>query len=207
MINPQMAPPALRATVFLLSLIVIGWLLFSFRTGIGNALLPLLNTVVSLLERQYDIAEFNIIRKRNEFVYHLRLVSEGPIVLYGHRLPGMDVSATTLVTHSLQQIFIISAALLAGLLFCPVYGLRLTLLMAAALIPALALDIPFVLLGSIEGLILQNLAPHKLDGSWLVQWEKILTNGGRMAIAIGLSALALGLARKPDPGAAVADPG
>ncbi len=190
-------PLSVRMILFVLLSVALAGLLFFYRVNIGTALIPLLTSVVSLVENRYTINEFTIIQKKTEFVYFLQLVGSESHRLYGNTLPGMDVSATTLVTHSLQQIFLLVMALLSGLLFHSFYYLRLLVLMAISLLIAVALDIPFVLLGSIEGLFLDNFAPDQLDSNWLVRWQRFISNGGRMAICICLAVLALSLARKP----------
>lgn len=48
----------------------------------------------------------------------------------------------------------------------------------------LVLDVPFVLLGSIEDLILYNITLEKLSSSFIVMWMNILNGGGRMVISI-----------------------
>lgn len=183
-------PKAMRIILCFLLLVVLGWLLFVFRVDIGNLLIPWLKLVVSVIETRFDVAELNIVRNKTEYVYHLRLSSDHPVELYGHLLPGMDVSATTLVSHSLQQIFILLATLVISALFVNrTKPARLLALITIFLLIAVAVDIPFVLLGSIDGLILQNLAPEQLNTHWLVQWERFMNNGGRISFAIMLSTL------------------
>ena len=62
---------------------------------------------------------------------------------------------------------------------------------------SLGLDVPLVLLGSIEGLLLENLAPERLAQSLSVRWEQFITNGGRVAVALTFSLLCVTLARQP----------
>lgn len=187
----------LRWCCFVLLLTGIAVALFAFRFPLAELLLPLFGRVVDAVESRFVIAQFDIAQLQGEYRYHLRLVSHGPVSLYGHALPGMDVSATTLVTHSLQSCFIVAAMVAGGSLFAAVHPVRLALAGLTALLLSLCADVPMVLLGSIEGLLLETLAPDQLASHWLVLWEKIMTNGGRMAVAAGLGLLALVVSQRP----------
>ena len=172
----------------------LGVALFHWRTGLVEAVLPLLAWVVEQVETRMTIAGFTIIQRGSEQLLELRLVCDHPITLYGREFPYMDVSATTLVTHALQHYFIVGLALLSGLLLAPRRGLRLLPLLLVGLLLSLMLDLPFTLLGSIEGLLLEHLAPQQLNSHPLVFWERFMTQGGRMVTALGISLLCLNLA-------------
>lgn len=164
---------------------------YYFRLAIAEALVPYFRWIIYLVERRMEIGAFDVIRHHGEYVYQVRLVSQVPITLYGRSLPGMDVSATTLVTHSLQHLVIFAVMASAGLLFGKVRSRWILLAIPLGLLISLGLDIPLVLLGSIEGLLLEHLAPDQLDTNGFVMWERFITNGGRMAMAIclGLSCI------------------
>lgn len=183
-----------RILIYLALLSLFAWLIFIWRIELANGVVPWLKLVCSLFERRYDITEFNLRQNKLEWVFHLRLMSAGAVELYGNRLPILDISATTLVTHYLLHVFIFGSALLAGAMF---FKLKWPVLMPALIIAFLVstgIDIPLTLLGSIEGLILQTLAPEQLRDSFLVKMEQALNNGGRMGLALGLSGLCLVLA-------------
>ena len=122
--------------------------------------------------------------------------SYGFHTVHGRVLPGMDVSATTLVTHLLLDLWIYGAVLIIGIALQPLRAVRLLPAAMAGLGLLLWLDIPLVLLGSIEGLLLQHLAPDRLDTDPWVLWHQFLTQGGRMVLALGLGLLVLGVGRK-----------
>lgn len=168
-----------------------GIVVYCFRLPIAEALVLYFRWVIHLVEHRLDIGAFDVIRTNGEYLYQVRLVSQVPIALYGRSLPGMDVSATTLVTHSLQHLVIFAVVASAGLLFGKVRLRWFLLAFPVGLLFALGLDIPLVLLGSIEGLFLENLAPDQLDTNGFVMWERFMTNGGRLTLAISLSLLCL----------------
>jgi hypothetical protein len=55
------------------------------------------------------------------------------------------------------------------------------------------LDVPMVLLGSIEDLILANVAPDTT--SFLVGWMNLMNGGGRLALSIAAALAAFGVGR------------
>lgn len=180
-----------RVLIFAVLLVVFAWVIYGARLHLAGWILPWLRLVCSLLEPVYDIAEFNIQQNKHELVFHLRLLSEGALDLYGHHLPRLDVSATTLVTHYLQHLFVFGAVFLSGVCWISVTWLKFIPMLAATFLLSVGLDIPLTLLGSIDGLILQNLAPDQLDGSPWVMMERVMNNGGRMGLALGLSLFSL----------------
>lgn len=182
---------AARIGVLVSLSLMAGIVMYCFRLPIAEALVPYFRWVIHLVEYRLQIGAFDVIRTNGEYLYQVRLVSQGPTTLYGRSLPGMDVSATTLVTHSLQHLVIFAVVATAGILFGKVRLRWFLLVLPMGLLFALGLDIPLVLLGSIEGLFLENLAPDQLDTNGFVMWERFLTNGGRLALAISLSLLCL----------------
>ncbi len=185
-----------KAIALIVFALIFLFFLYAFRIQIGNAILPWLRLVIDLIETEYQIGEFFIQRSKNEWVFHLRLVTDHPIELFGYKFPRMDASGSTLVTHALLHFFIIPMLAIAGLCYQKIDKIKLFIFTCLALFISLALDIPFTLLGSIEGVLIQSFAPQKLDSNWLVIWERFLTNGGRLAIPIALGLLALICAQK-----------
>ena len=186
--------------LLLISLVLAsGTAAYAFRVPIFEMFLPMLHWIIDTIEQRFHIAKLLIARPRSEYVIYLQLVSTTPVELYGRKLPGMDVNASTLLTHGIQHIFIFLVMVLLAAFYSNLrYGL-LFVLVLIALPLSVALDIPFTLLGSIEGLYLENFAPDQLDAHWLVKWEKFMTNGGRMTMALGLSLLVVVLSQKSRP--------
>jgi len=102
---------------------------------------------------------------------------------------GLPLSSATLLAHLYQPIVI--AVFCLFLLPFPTYKVRLAALCLTALgfVPILLLDVPFVLVGAVEDLLLYNLAADQLKQSFLVMWMNILNGGGRFALALILVAV------------------
>jgi hypothetical protein len=185
--------PSIKISLFIIGLLMFGIALYYFRINLAQGVLPWLYFCCDLFEWDYHIAELDVRQHKREWVFYLRLVSDQPVQLYGHFLPKMDVSAQTLVTHFLQHTMIFLSAALAALLFIkPRWRLLWPCLILAFLI-SIGLDIPFTLLGSIDGLILQTLAPDLLNKSIKVTMERIMNNGGRLGLSISLGLICLSL--------------
>lgn len=193
-------PPRLRLTLLIsllaTLLLVQALLLYHWRLELAQTLIPYLQLLVELCEQRFDVAEFKVLHGGNEHLFSLRLTADHPVLVHGRVLPGMDVSATTLVTHLLLDLWIYGAVLIIGIALLRLSAGRFLLAALAGLGLLLWLDIPLVLQGSIEGLLLQHLAPHRLDTDPWVLWLQFLTQGGRMVLALGLGLLVLGAGRK-----------
>lgn len=93
--------------------------------------------------------------------------------------------------------------MLSLLIAWPARSLSQRLAMLAGTVPFLALlemlDTPLMLLGSMDDLILANVAPD--SSSFLVYWMHFLDGGGRLALSIAgaLSAVVLGRLWHPSP--------
>lgn len=186
-----------RALLLVLLLVGLAVVLYRWRVYSASALIPLMQWALALCESRFDIAEFSVVQQGAEQRFFLRLVADQPVLVMGRVLPGMDVSATTLVTHLVQTQWILGAVLISGWLLVPLGIVRLLLSGVAAFCLLCWLDIPLALLGSIEGLLAQNFAPATLTDNLWVRWEQFLTQGGRMALALGLGLLALMLSLQP----------
>lgn len=179
---------------------LLGAVLFLWRTDLVNLVIPLLRWSADLVETRMDVAGLSVLQRGSEQLLELRLVSHHPIRLYGQQFPHMDVSATTLVTHAMQHFFIFGMALISGVMLAQQNGktwqhqLCIVPLLTLGLLLSLMLDLPFTLLGSIEGLLLEHLAPDQLNQHPLVFWERFMTQGGRMVTALCISLLCLNLA-------------
>jgi hypothetical protein len=75
------------------------------------------------------------------------------------------------------------------------------LLSVPALLLVEALDVPFVLRGSVEDLVRYQLAPETLKTNWLVIWMDVMNSGGRLALSLAaaLGVLGIGRALEPSP--------
>lgn len=190
-----------RVSIMTVALILLAVALYRWRLELASGLIPFLQIMVELCEHRFDVEKFNVLTGGNELLFSLRLTAAHPVQVFGNRLPGMDVSATTLVTHLLLDLWIYGAVLSAGIALTPMRITRLIPVALAGCCLLCWLDIPLVLLGSIEGLLAEHLAPDQLASNPLVWWTRFLSGGGRMVLALGLGLGVLALGTAPDESA------
>lgn len=171
--------------------IAAGITFFLIRVKLAQALIPLFSLVVAVLENRFTIGDFAVITQGNETVFLLRLVSDHPVVVYGTVLPRMDVQATTLTSHVILQVLIYTVLFFVGILFTKCKKLFLGFGLLLAFIASTSLSIPLVLLGSIEGLLLETFQPQALKTNYLVNVQTFLLSGGMIILALVLGAWCL----------------
>jgi hypothetical protein len=66
------------------------------------------------------------------------------------------------------------------------------------------LDVPLVLLGSIEDLLIANIAPDTF--SFLVAWMNFMNGGGRLALSIVAAFATVGFVRRLTPSSKLSRP-
>lgn len=146
-------------------------------------LVPLYRWEIGWLVGDWQIIDFRLAQLRGEQVYSLNL----HLVRYlavGSRLlpPGGSVSSSTLVGHVLQQ-----AVIYLSLVFAwPAGGIMHRIARTAAGVPLLLLagmlDVPLVLIGSVDDLVYANLAPG--SNTVYMTWMNFMNGGGRFAVAV-----------------------
>ena len=151
--------------------------------------LPLYQQVISWLMPDYRVVDIVLQSQSSGQVVKLSVELIHQTVVGLKLLPqGLSVSSTTLQGHALQHPILIATVLLAwplGEKASWTQRLRLLGLGLIGLLIVEALDVPFVLAGSITDLLLADFAPHLQDKSGLVRWMHILNGGGRLALSVG----------------------
>lgn len=191
-----MNKPALLkfAALFLAAYLALLGLSLEFGQHYVEFLLPLYRQEIGWLTPDYRIVSLALADNRGEAVIALSMDVVRYIVVGGHALPpGGNLSCSTLAGHAVQHPLLMLSLLLAW----PARnsGQRIALLaMAAPLLLAVEmLDVPLVLLGSNEDLLLANIAPG--TASMLVVWMNFMNGGGRLALSIAAALAAAGLVR------------
>jgi hypothetical protein len=148
-----------------------------------DALIPVYRWEIGWLSVDWRITDFRLAQSHGEQVYSLGL-EQVNYLFAGSRLlpPGGSVSSSTLAGHTLQQ-----AVIFLGLVFAwPASGLASRIARSAAGMPllllAVMLDVPLVLIGSVDDLIHANLAPG--SSTFFMAWMNFMNGGGRHAIAV-----------------------
>ena len=182
------------AGLFLLAYVVLLVLSLQFGQHYVESLLPLYRSEIGWLFPDFNITSLALASDRGEEVVALNLNLIRYTVLVGQVLhPGVSVSSSTLAGHALQHPLVMLSLLVAW----PVTSITRRIALLCMAVPLLLLvemlDVPMVLLGSIEDLILANVAPDTT--SFLVGWMNLMNGGGRLALSIAAALAAFGVGR------------
>lgn len=182
------------AALFLLAYLALLGLSLQFGQHYVEFLLPLYRWEIGGLSPDCNIASLVLEDYRGEAVVALTLDLVRHSVVAGHILPpGGSISSSTLAGHALQHPLLMLSLLVAW----PAASLPRRITLLAIAVPFLLLvemlDVPLVLLGSIEDLIVANIAPDST--SFLVAWMNFLNGGGRLALSIAAALAAVSSSR------------
>lgn len=179
----------------LLTLVVAGIVLplaaWIWGERIGSHLLPFYRWGFQRVAPHYQMQSLLIEQANNgEPKYTVQVQTSGLRYIGGTAVPrGYSLTSSTLVAHSLQPAMVLYLLLLIW----PVTNWRHKLRLFALSIPILALialaDIPLVLLGALEDVLLFNLDPGEACTSFSVQWMHLMNGGGRLALGVAGFAL------------------
>ena len=182
------------AGLFLLAYAVLLGLSLQYGQHYVEFWLPLYRWEIGWIFPDFNIASLALADNRGEGVVALTLNLTHYTVLVGQVLrPGGSVSSSTLSGHALQHPLVM-LSLLAAL---PVLNFKHRIALICIAVPLLLLvemlDVPLVLLGSVEDLILANAAPT--SDSFLINWMNFMNGGGRLALSIVAALAAYGSGR------------
>lgn len=156
-------------------------------------LLPLYGWEIRVLAPRYDVTGLESIRQQGEQVVALSVTLASFLKQGDWTLPpGIGMTSSTLQGHALQHVIVMLSLLLAW----PArrwhdYAIRLGL-MIPALLAVEVLDVPLVLLGSLDDLLSSQLNPDAGD-TLLVRWMDFLNGGGRLALSVAAAVGTLAL--------------
>jgi hypothetical protein len=188
-------PVLLKFTVvFMLVYLLLLVLTVQFGQRYVELLLPLFRWEISWCAPDYLIESLLLQDYRGEDVVALKLKLVQYSFSAGHLLPpGGEISSSTLSGHVLQHVVLMLSLLVAW----PIGGIKRRIALLGIALPLMLLvemlDVPLVLLGSIEDLVLANVAPTA--NSFLVSWMNFINGGGRLALSIAAVIAANGVAR------------
>lgn len=182
-------------------------LLLALAVSIGHPYvqlwLPFYKPLIAVLLPDYRITALTLAAQPAGHVVAVTLELTHATWIGVKLLPvGFSVSSSTLEGHALQHLVIIGSLLLAWPLD-PQGGwshrIALLLLGFISLAVVEALDIPFVLAGSVTDLLMGNFAPALLDESWRVRWMNFLNGGGRLVLSVAAVLMAVAAYRRLFP--------
>lgn len=181
------------AALFLIAYLALLGLSLQFSHQFIELLLPVYRWEIAQLMPDYRILNLTLQDNRGEAVIALSLKLVHYIVVEGRMIfPGGNITSSTLAGHSLQD-----AVLMLSLVAAWPANTQRRVVMFLAVVPILLLvellDTPLMLMGSINDLILANIAPD--TATFSVYWMHFLDGGGRLALSIAGSLLAVGIVR------------
>lgn len=185
-------PELLKFTaVFLTAYLALLLLSMQYGQRYVELLLPLYRWEIGWCAPDYRILSLGIQDDRGEAVVALNLKLIQYTFVGGQLLPpGGEISSSTLAGHVLQHALLMLSLIVAW----PAASLSRRIALLGVAVPLIVLvellDVPLVLLGSIEDLLLANVAPTA--GSLLVSWMNFLNGGGRLALSIAAALAAIG---------------
>lgn len=157
-----------------------------------HLLLPIYQWSFETLTPHYNVQSLRLEQDNGERIIKVRAQTAGTRLLAGKAVQsGVSVSSSTLAGHALQHIVV----LLTAMLLWPVRRwwerAALIVLTVPALLVLETLDVPLVLAGALEDLVLFNFDEKLLPSSFLVQGMHFMNSGGRLALSLIAAALTI----------------
>jgi hypothetical protein len=155
-------------------------------------LLPLYRWELGHLAQDYHIQSLMLGDSRGEGVVILTLLTQY-FVIGGHVIPpGISISCSTLIGHALQHPLLL-LSLTAAWPATPAQRIVQLCCALPFLLLVELLDIPLILLGSVQDLMMANFP--SANGSFMVAWMNFLNGGGRPALSLFAAMMAVACSR------------
>ncbi len=182
-----------------IGLLVVYPTLIALSYGCGEyyaqAMLPLYKNTMELISEDYEVRHISVVQTKNQKIIEAVLVNRESRIVGGRILPkDVDMTVSTLLGHPLQHLILIVIILTTWSLFRAeslLYTASLLVFAVVSLLLVEALDVPFVLYGGVQDLVLSNLASSQVGSAPSVVWMHFLNGGGRQALSIGVALLAV----------------
>jgi len=158
----------------------------------GELWVPLYQWEISMMAPGLDVTGVKITAPQGERVVMLDAKVRAGAV-FGHYFfeRALPMTSSTLLGHVLLHPLV----MMLIVLMWPTPSIKHQLFYALAAAPFLVavelLDVPLVLLGSLQDLVLSNSAPDALRFAPLVNWMNLLNGGGRIALSVVAALLAI----------------
>jgi hypothetical protein len=198
-------PSHLRAALVLLcAYVLLTAAAFATSEVYVGAWLPVLRVEIDwLLPDGLHCESLEIVSRNAQRLIEMHVVTTHPMTFGKNVLPvGVALRSSTLQAYLLSHAVIVYAILLAW----PVTHWRrraaLLILGIPCVLLTTSLDVPFVLSGLAENLILENLAPERADNNPLTLYYLFMHDGGRIGLAFAGAALTALLAIRARPSTA-----
>lgn len=185
-------------TALLISFLVVAGIFFMLGGFYGQLLLPLFRWELATFFPDYQIMYLGIARQGTELFFTVQSVLPVPCLIGTTILPaGTALTGSTLLANSLQHPVILLSMTVAAWFIREENGGRLLVFSFILLLVIEFVDVPLVLIGSMEDLLFEQFAPNMVSHSFVIYWMNFLNEGGRLALSItgGILAIMLGLKR------------
>lgn len=181
------------AGLFLIVYLVLLALSLYFGNEYARFMLPLYRRALAHLTQDYDIQSLSVGDSHGEGMIMPALLTRYSVIGAHVIPPGISITCSTLIGHALQHPLLILSLAVAW----PASSLAQRMVRLCCALPFLLLvellDIPLVLLGSAQDLMMAN-SPVE-NGSLLVCWMNFLNGGGRPALSIFAAMMAVACGR------------
>ena len=184
-----------RGLVFLLVWGILNSVAWIWGDQLARHVIPLYKISFTGLTDHYRLQSLRI-EHQSEPYFKIQVTTAGNRVLNHKNIPDkLGLSSQTLLGHTFQPIIIALSLLLSW----PAQQIRCRFVAIIIAIPimilALALDVPVVLLGSLEDLIYANFYPQALNSVFSIHVMNFMNGGGRLLLGIFGAAGSMFLAR------------
>lgn len=193
--------PALRSAAARLLVGYAALLALSFPLGraYGSLLLPVFRAEIEAVAPEFRVLSLGL-PGGGEASFELKVEVARPYGPHGERLPlGARMTCTTLLGHAVQHPLVLLPLVFAW----PATSTRKRALRLAACLPFLfaveLLDVPLVLLGSAQDILVANFGPKGWPFHRLIPWMNFLNGGGRLALSAAAAVLSVASCRVLEP--------
>lgn len=167
---------------------------------IVGAMLPLLQREISWIAPQFTLTDLRLTHTGLEESIQVLVNTKRFRVIRGGYLPaGIPLQSSTLAGNVLQPlILMLSLVSGAGLIYRRQFA-RMILISIPAAFALVMLDVPFVLVGALEDLVLSSANSLSPNASLWILWMNFLNGGGRWALGIAAALTVIALALNAPP--------
>ncbi len=151
----------------------------------GRSVLPVYAWSIKHISNHYRVQSLRIEKQGGEWVFKLNALTTGVRQVGRGAIPdGISLSSSTLLAHALQHVIVIYTLLLIWPVVTVWRKLTLLVLSLPYLVLVEILDVPFVLLGAMDDLLLSNFIPSAIASSFFISWMNTMNSGGRLALSL-----------------------
>jgi len=186
------------AGLFIMVYLVLLTLSLYFGSEYARLLLPLYRWELGHLAQDYQIQSLTLADNRGEGVVSLSLLTKYFVLGKQVIPPGISISCSTLIGHALQHPLLTLSLAIAWPASTPAQRIVQLCWALPFLLLVELLDIPLILLGSVQDLLTANFAT--VNDSFMIGWMNFLNGGGRPALALFAAMMAVVCSRLFRPG-------